>query len=357
MHFNFIDMKDILIGKHIIGLSKPCFLIAELSANHLHDFNLAVETIHKMKEAGADCVKLQTAKPDSITIDSNKSDFVIEGGTAWDGRTLYDLYKETNTPWEWHEPLKKIIEDLGMVFFSSPFDMKAVDFLETLEVPAYKIASFEITDIPLIKYAASKGKPMIMSTGIANIEDINDAIEACISSGNNQIILLKCTSAYPTPFEEVHLNSIPTIRNQFNCHIGLSDHTLGNIVPLGAVALGAKIIEKHFILKRSLGGPDAAFSLEPDEFKQMVNQIRDLENALGKSEIFVSKKVEKSRQFARSLYVVEDIKEGEVFTVKNIRSIRPGYGLKPKYLYEVIGKKAKIDVEKGTRLSWDLIIE
>jgi pseudaminic acid synthase len=348
-------MKDIKIGDFTVGDNRPCFIIAELSANHLHDFELAVKTIHKMKESGADCVKLQTAKPDSITIDCNKTDFIISGGTAWDGRTLFDLYKEANTPWEWHKPLKELIESLGMCFFSSPFDFQAVDFLEDLNVPAYKIASFEITDIPLIKYAAAKGKPIIISTGIAAIEDIRDAVAACLSVGNDQIILLKCTSAYPTPIEEVHLNMIPTISHTFNCQVGISDHTLGSLVPIGAVALGAKIIEKHFILDRAMGGPDSGFSSQPEEFKQMVDSIRNLESALGESKIFISNKMEKGRIFSRSLYVVQDIKRGETFTEKNIRSIRPGYGIRPIYFDEIIGKTAKTEIERGTRLSWDLI--
>ncbi|MCK9412232.1 MAG: pseudaminic acid synthase [Prolixibacteraceae bacterium] len=350
-------MRDIKLGNNLVGMDKPCFIIAELSANHLHDYDIAVKTIQKMKEAGADCVKLQTARPESITLDCTKPDFIVGGGTAWDGRALFDLYKETNTPWDWHEPLKRLVEDLGMVFFSSPFDFEAIDFLEKLNVPAFKIASFEITDIPLIKYAASKHKPMIISTGIATLDDIKDAVHACLSEGNDQIVLLKCTSAYPTPLAEVNLNMIPTIRNEFNCHVGLSDHTLCTSVPLGAVALGAKVIEKHFILDRMLGGPDAAFSLQPEEFKSMVNSVRDLEQALGKSEIAISEKVELSRQFARSLYVVQDVKKGEVFTDQNFRSIRPGYGIKPKYYYDIVGKTARANIERGTRLTWDLISE
>lgn len=355
MHFNNQIMNSLKIAERTVGINSPTFIIAELSANHLHNFDLAVKTIEAMKEAGADSVKLQTALPDSITINSNKEDFIVSGGTSWDGRTLYDLYSETNTPWEWHGPLKKVIEDLGMIFFSSPFDNKAVDFLEKLNVPAYKIASFEITDIPLIRHTASKGKPIIMSTGIAYEENIQDAIDACKSVNNHQIILLKCTSAYPTPFDEVNLRVIPELQKKFNCIVGLSDHTLGSLVPLGATALGAKVIEKHFILDRKLGGPDSEFSMEPNEFAQMVKDVRILETALGTNEIYISKKVEKSRQFARSLYVVEDIKMGELFTEMNVRSIRPGHGLPPKYLSEVLGKKSKQAIEKGTPLNWDLI--
>lgn len=347
-------MKTIDIGGKKIAKGKPSFIIAELSCNHLQNFDLAVKTIHEMKKAGADCVKLQTLTPGSITLDSRKKDFMIEGGTLWDGKSLFELYAEIYTPWEWHEPLKKITEELGMVFFSSPFDHEAVDFLDKLGVPAFKIASFEITDIPLIKHAASKQKPMIISTGIAREEDIRDAVDACKSEGNNQLILLKCTSAYPTPLDEVNLNTIPTIRDTFHCHVGLSDHTVGELVPLGAVALGAVVIEKHFILDRSMGGADSAFSMEPHEFKKMVDSVRAIELALGGNEILLSPKVEKSRQFARSLFVVEDIKEGELFSNKNIRSIRPGYGLQPKFLNDVIGKKAMKNIEKGTPLSRDM---
>lgn len=348
-------MKDIKIGNRTVGQNHPTFIIAELSCNHLNNFDLAIKTIQKMKEAGADCVKLQTSKPSSITIESDKPDFVVKGDTLWDGRTLYDLYSETYTPWEWHAPIKKAVEDLGMVFFSSPFDYDAVDFLEELNVPAYKIASFEITDIPLIKYTASKGKPVIISTGIAKEEDIQDAVEACRTVGNDQVILLKCTSAYPTPWDEVNLYVIPELRRKFNCAVGLSDHTLGDIVPIGAVALGAKVIEKHFILERSIGGPDAAFSMEPDEFAEMVKRVRILEQTFGISEIKISEKVEKNRQFARSLYVVEDIQKGEAFSEKNVRSIRPGFGVKPKFLPEVLGQSAKKNIEKGTPFSFDLI--
>lgn len=348
-------MNDIKIGSRVVGANHPTFIIAELSANHLRNYDLAVETIHKMKEAGADCVKMQTGFKGYITIDSDKPDFVVGGGTLWDGRTLYDLYNETETPLDWFKPLQKMVHELGMEFFSSPFDHKAVEFLADLDVPAYKIASFEITDIGLIRHAASKGKPVIISTGIATEEDIEDAVNACHSQGNKDVILLKCTSAYPTPLEDVNLNMIPTIQNRFQCHLGLSDHTLGHLVPLGAVALGARVIEKHFITDRNIGGPDAAFSMQPEEFKEMVDKVRDLEKALGRPEIVISEKIQKSRVFSRSLYIVEDVKEGDILTADNVRSIRPGYGLPPKYLDEILGKKAAKDTERGTRLSWDLI--
>lgn len=348
-------MKEVQIGNVKIGDGHRSFIIAELSCNHLNNYDLAVESIHKIKECGADCVKLQTAKPESITINSDKSDFVIKGDNLWKGRTLFDLYQEAHTPWEWHEPIKKLVEDLGMVFFSSPFDLKAVDFLESLNVPAYKIASFEITDIPLIRYTASKQKPIIISTGIAWEEDIAEAVDACRKEGNNQIILLKCTSSYPTPLKDVHLKVIPKIRERFDCLVGLSDHTTGSIVPQGAVALGASVIEKHFIMDRKLGGPDAAFSLEPSEFKEMVDSVRLMEESLGDSKITLTPQAEKSRSFARSLYVVENIKEGESFTSLNVKSIRPGYGMPPKFLPNIIGKRAVKDIERGTALSKDLI--
>lgn len=339
---------NIQIGNRIIGPDQPAYIIAELSCNHRHDYDIAVRTIYAMKEAGADCVKLQTAKPESITIDSDKDDFKVSGGTLWDGMTLFELYKEIHTPWEWHAPLQKLSHDLGMDFFSSPFDLKAVDYLENLDVPAYKIASFEITDIPLIKYAAKKGKPMIISTGVAMPENIADAVNACKEVGNHEIILLKCTSAYPTPLEEVNLAAIPLIRDQFDVQVGLSDHTKGFIVPVGAIAQGAVIIEKHFILDKSLGGPDADFSLEPIEFKTMVENVRKVEKAIGKALINSEEKVRKGRQFSRSLYVVEDVKEGEIFTHENVRSIRPGYGCHPKHLDQIIGKKATKDLSRGT---------
>ena len=349
-------MEDIKIGRFTFDEHSPVFIIAELSANHLNDFDVAIRTVKAMKDAGADCLKLQTVTPESITLDSDKPDFVVKGGTAWDGRKLIDLYKEVQTPREWHQPLKELAEKLGMYFFSSPFDNEAIDFLDSLNVPAFKIASFEITDIPLIKYAASKGKPMIMSTGIAEEEDIKDAVDACYEVGNKQVVLLKCTSAYPTPFEEVNLNMIPTLREKFDCHVGLSDHTMGSTVPMGAVALGARVIEKHFILDRNMGGPDAGFSMEPDEFKAMVNSVREMEKALGQSEIAISEKSRKGRVFARSLYVVKDIKKGEAFSQENIRSIRPGHGMKPKHFDSIIGKKATQDIDCGTALAADLIL-
>ncbi len=346
---------EIKIGNKSIGNGRHIFIIAELSANHLHSFDLAVKTIMAIKEVGADAVKLQTYTADTITIDSEKEYFRIKQGTPWDGNTLYKLYQEAYTPWEWQPELKKIAEDLGLLCFSSPFDKTSVDFLEKMNVPAYKVASFEITDIPLIEYIASKGKPVIISTGIAKLADIEEAVNACKRMENEQIALLKCTSAYPSPLEDVNLNTIPNLKDTFKTVVGLSDHTLGIAVPVVAVALGAKIIEKHFILDRSLGGPDAAFSLDPQEFKAMIEEVRRVEKALGEVSYELTDKMKKSREFSRSLFIVEDVKKGETFTEKNVSSIRPGFGLHPRYIKDVLGKKAARTVSKGTPLNWNLI--
>jgi len=343
------------IAKRKIGPGYPTFMIAEMSANHNQNFNEAVEIIHTARQCGADAVKLQTYTPDTLTIDAENENFRIKHNALWDGKTLYELYQEAHTPWEWQPKLKKIAEDLGLICFSTPFDKTAVDFLEEMNVPAYKIASFEITDIPLIEYIASKGKPVIISTGIATLCDIEEAINACKRMGNDQIALLKCTSAYPTPLEEVNLRTIPNMAETFKILVGISDHTLDISVPIASVALGAKIIEKHFILDRKLGGPDAAFSLEPEEFKAMVKAVREVEKALGEVSYELTGKMKKSREFSRSLFVVKDIKAGDFFTEKNIRSIRPGYGLHPRYLKDIIGRKAKNKIKRGTPLTWDLI--
>lgn len=321
----------------------------------MQKFEIAVKTVEAAKDSGADAIKLQTYTPDTMTIDLNSEHFIVNSDTIWDGQTLYNLYKEAYTPWEWQPKLKKIAEDLGLICFSSPFDKTSVDFLERMDVPAYKVASFEIQDIPLIEYIASKKKPVIISTGIATLSDIEAAVNACKRMGNEQIALLKCTSAYPAPLDEVNLMTIPNLAATFQTIVGLSDHTLGTSVPVAAVALGAKIIEKHFILDRKLGGPDAAFSLEPHEFKIMVGSIREVEKALGKVTYELTDKVKKNRVFARSLFVVKNIKKGEKFSDENIKSIRPGYGMHPKYITDIIGKKARKDVEKGTPLDWDLI--
>lgn len=343
------------IQDRTIDKNSPCFIIAEISANHNHKFDVAVETVKAIKRAGADAVKLQTYTPDTITINSDKEYFQIKQGTIWDGKTLYELYKEAYTPWKWQPKLKKLAEDLGLICFSSPFDKSAVDFLQDMNVPAYKIASFEITDIPLIEYTASKQKPMIISTGIATYEDVDEAVKACRRVNNNQIALLKCTSSYPAPIEEANLEMIPYLAKTFDVICGLSDHTIGITVPVAAVSLGAKIIEKHFILDKNLGGPDAAFSMEPNEFRAMVDAVRQAEKAIGKIDFTLSEKTKKSREHSRSLFVVKDIKAGDTFTEENIRSIRPGFGLPPKYLSEILGKRAKKDADKGTPLSWDLI--
>jgi pseudaminic acid synthase len=345
----------IKIGNRDIGNNNSVFIIAELSANHLQNFDLAVATIKAIKEAGADAVKVQTYTPDTITIDSDNEYFQIKQGTLWDKKTLYQLYKEAYTPWEWQPKLKEVAEELGLIFFSSPFDRTAVDFLEGINVPAYKVASFEITDIPLIEYIASKGKPIIISTGIATLSDIEEAINACKRMGNHQIALLKCTSAYPAPFDEMNLNTIPNLKATFKAVVGISDHTLGTSVPIASVALGVKIIEKHFILDRKLGGPDAAFSLEPNEFMSMVKAVREVESALGDVKYELTEKVKKSREFSRSLFVVEDVKAGDVFTEKSVRSIRPGFGLHPRYLNKILDRKARKDIKKGTPLDWDLV--
>jgi len=348
-------MEDIKISNIKIGANNKTFIIAELSANHNQDFDIAIKTIEAAAKAGADAIKIQTYTADTITINCNNEYFQIRQGTIWDGKTLYELYKEAYTPWEWQPKLKEIAEKLGLIFFSSPFDFTAVDFLEKMNVPAYKIASFEITDIPLIEYVAKKEKPVIISTGIAILEDIQLAVDTCRNAGNNQIALLKCTSTYPAPIEEANLLTIPDIEKRFNVISGLSDHTISNYVSIAAVALGAKIIEKHIILDRSIGGPDATFSIEPKELSELVKNVREVEKAMGNVSYELSPKTQKSREHSRSLFVVKDIKKGEIFSNENIRSIRPSFGLHTKYYSEILGKKAKINISKGTPLSWELI--
>ncbi|MFY2158383.1 pseudaminic acid synthase [Cytobacillus firmus] len=343
------------IGNFRIDKTSPTFIIAELSANHGHDINIAKETIKAAKEAGADAIKLQTYTADTITIDCDNDYFKIKSGTIWDGRTLHDLYKEAYTPWEWHGELMEYAKKLDLICFSSPFDKSAVDLLESLDVPAYKIASFEITDIPLIEYVASKKKPIIISTGIATLSEIDDAVKACRKVGNNQIILLKCTSAYPAKIEDANLKTMKNLKETFNVEVGLSDHTLGVSVPIVSVALGAKIIEKHFILDKSIGGPDASFSLDKQELRLLVDSVREAEKAIGKVDYELTDKKIKSREFSRSLFVIKDIKEGDMFTEENIRSIRPGFGLSPKYTDDIIGKSAKVGIQRGTPIQWSLI--
>jgi len=338
------------IGQFEINPDSKVFIIAELSANHNGSLEVAIETIKAAKRAGADAIKLQTYTADTITIDCDKEDFLIKG-TIWDGKNLYQLYQEAYTPWEWHEKLFNVAKEEGLICFSSPFDKTAVDFLEDLDTPAYKIASFEITDIPLIEYVASKGKPVIISTGIATLEDIEVALAACRRMGNHDIALLKCTSSYPAPIEEANMIMVHDFIDRFRVIPGLSDHTLGSTVPVVATCFGAKIIEKHFILDREIGGPDASFSMNEDEFSQMVKSVREAEKAIGVVDYEPTEKQIKGRDFCRSLYVVEDIKVGEVITEGNVRSIRPGFGLHPKFYNEVLGKIAVVNIKKGTPLS------
>lgn len=338
-----------------INKISPVFIIAELSANHNGSLETAIETIRAAKRAGANCIKLQTYTADTMTIDCDKVDFVING-TIWDGQNLYKLYQEAYTPWEWHEELFRVAKEEGLVCFSSPFDKTAVDFLENLNVPAYKIASFEITDIPLIEYVASKGKPIILSTGIAELEDIELALEACRRMGNNNIALLKCTSSYPAPINEANMFMVRDLAERFNIISGLSDHTMGATVPIVATCFGAKIIEKHFILDRSIGGPDATFSMNEEEFTAMVQAVREAESAIGVVDYKLTEKQAKGKDFSRSLYVVQDMKADDVITEENIRSIRPGFGLHPKYYNDILGKKVNKDIERGARLDMQFII-
>jgi pseudaminic acid synthase len=344
-----------VIGNFEINETSPIFIIAELSANHNGSLDNALATIKAAKRAGADCIKLQTYTADTITIDSTKEDFVLKQGTIWDGKNLYNLYQEAYTPWEWHEQLFKAAADEGLVCFSSPFDPTAVELLEQLNAPAYKIASFEITDIPLIKLVASKGKPVIISTGIATIEDIELAVKTCREVGNHDIALLKCTSSYPAPVEEANMMMVKDLSDRFGVISGLSDHTIGNIVPVVATCFGAKIIEKHFIIDRSIGGPDASFSMNEDEFREMVKAVREAEKAIGSVDYTLTEKQSSGREFSRSLYVVEDVTAGQILTNENVRSIRPGFGMHPKFLAAVIGKKFRSNVTKGERLTIDMI--
>jgi pseudaminic acid synthase len=325
------------------------FIIAELSANHGGKIEIAKETIKAAKEIGANAIKLQTYTADTLTLDCDKDDFIIKGGTLWDDRKLYDLYKEAYLPWEWHKELFEYAREIGIDIFSSPFDKSAVDFLEQFNPSAYKIASFEITDYELIRYTASKMRPIIISTGIATIDEIQDAVDICRSEGNNDIVLLKCTSSYPEPLEDANLKMIPNLAESFGVISGFSDHTIGSTAPITAVALGAKVIEKHFIVDKSIGGADAEFSMDKQEFANMIKAIRDTEKLLGKVDYSMSEKKRKSRQFARSLYVAKDIKKGEIFTEENIRSVRPSFGMHPKYLKDVLSQVAGRDYVFGDR--------
>jgi pseudaminic acid synthase len=345
---------SLTIGKRSVGIGLPVYVIAEMSANHGQKFEQAIKIIEAAKKAGADAIKLQTYTPDTITISSSRPEFRIEG-TIWNGRNLYDLYGEAYTPWEWQPRLKQVANDLGLDLFSSPFDSSAVDFLEKMDVPAYKLASFELVDIPLIQKMAHTGKPLIISTGMGTLEEIDEAVRTARQAGASQIALLKCTSAYPAVPEEMNLRTLPELSQRFDVPVGLSDHTVGIAAPVAAVAVGACIIEKHLTLSRSEPGPDSAFSLEPNEFKSMVEAVRVAEKALGEVHFGFSEREASSRVFRRSLFVVHDVKRGEPFTAENVRSVRPAHGLHTRHLPEILGQRAACDIERGTPLSWELV--
>lgn len=347
--------KEFKIGNRMVGEGHPTFIVAEMSANHLMDYDRAVQIIHAAKEAGADAVKLQTYTPDTITLDCENQYFQITQGTIWDGTSLHKLYETAYTPWEWQPKLMKIANDLGMECFSSPFDPTAVDFMTQMQMPAYKIASFEINDIPLIRKIAKLHKPMIFATGVAYLEDIERALAVCKEEGNDQVVLLKCTSAYPSPYEDMNLKVIPNMAQVFECLTGLSDHSMGTAAAVASVALGGHMVEKHLTLSRADGGPDGAFSMEPAEFKKMVDDIRIVEKALGKVTYELTEKQKRSREDSRSLFVVKDMKEGEEFTPENVRSVRPAFGMHTMYYEEILGRKAKQDLAKGTPLDWKYI--
>mgnify|MGYP001133266509 CR=1 FL=1 len=350
-----MGQDTIRIGSRLIGEGQPTYIVAEMSANHLQDYDRAEAIIRAAKAAGADAVKLQTYTADTITMDCENEYFQIKQGTIWDGTTFYKLYQEAFTPWDWQPRLVKLANDLGMDCFSSPFDFTAVDFMEEMDMPAYKIASFEIRDIPLIRKIAKLGKPVIMATGIAYLEDIERAVRVCREEGNDQIILLKCTSTYPSPYEDMNIRVIPHMAEVFDCMTGLSDHSMGSAVAVASVALGARMVEKHFTLSRADGGPDAAFSMEPAEFKKMADEIRIVEKALGRVTYQLTEKQERSREEGRSLFVTQDIGAGEVFTPENLRSIRPAFGMAPMYYEEVLGKKARVSVPRGTPMAWEYV--
>lgn len=347
--------KTITIGNKQIGDGCPAYVIAEMSGNHNNDFDRAVKIIEAAKESGADAIKVQTYTADTITLDCDNEHFQITQGTLWDGMTLHKLYEKAYTPWEWQPKLKMIANDMGLDFFSSPFDFTSVDFLEKMDVPAYKIASFEITDIPLIKKVASLGKPVIISTGIALPEDIELALDTCRKAGNENVILLKCCSAYPTPYEDINLKTMVDMAERFDCITGLSDHTMGGTVSAASVAMGGKVIEKHLTLRRADGGVDSAFSMEPAEFKKMVDDVRIIEKATGRVTYELTDKQIKEREHKRSLFIAKDMKKGDVFTPENLRSVRPGFGLHTKYYEEILGKTIKCDAVLGTPLSMDMI--
>lgn len=347
-------MKNFQIGERIVGSDYPTYIIAEMSGNHGQNFEQAVDILKAAKAAGADAVKLQTYTADTLTINSNEPPFQITGG-LWNGRNLYELYEEAYTPWDWQPKLKAVADDIGIDFFSTPFDASAVDFLEEMNVPAHKIASFEMIDHELLRKVAATGKPIIMSTGMATLEEIEESVKVLRDNGAEEIALLKCTSAYPAPPEEMNLRTIENLAQTFDVVAGLSDHTLGYAVPVAAVALGARIIEKHFTLSRALPGPDTAFSLEPEEFAAMVEAVRTAEQAIGNVSYGANEQESKSKIFRRSLFVVEDVKAGGQFTAANVRSIRPGNGLPPKHIGEILNRRASRDIKRGTPLDWDLI--
>lgn len=347
--------SEIRIADRTVGPGRSVYIIAELSANHGHSLDHAIRSIEAMKAAGADAVKVQTYTADTLTIPCNNEFFRIGGGTLWDGRTLYDLYQEASLPWEWQAKLQAKATELGLDFFSTPFDETAVDFLEGLGVPVHKVASFELVDLPLLRKVAATGKPIIMSTGMATLAELEEAVATIHAAGGQQLALLKCTSAYPALPEDMNLRTIADMQQRFGLPVGLSDHTLGVTAAAVAVSLGACIIEKHFTISRELPGPDAAFSLEPQEFAAMVTAIRETEKALGKVNYEINASEVKSRQFRRSLFVVENMRAGDLFTEKNLRSIRPGHGLHTRHLSEFLGKRVVRDVTAGTPLQWDLL--
>ncbi len=347
--------KEIAIGKHMISGDSPAFIIAEMSANHLQDFDRAAAILRAAKDAGADAVKLQTYTPDTITLDCGAPCFQITQGTIWDGTTLHKLYEAAYTPWEWQPKLKDMADEMGLALFSSPFDLSSVDFLEKMDVPAYKVASFEINDIPLIRKIAETGKPVILSTGIAYLGDIELALKTCREAGNEKVILLKCTSAYPAPYEDIHLRAMASLGAAFDCMVGLSDHTMGSAVAVAGVSLGARVVEKHLTLRRADGGADAAFSMEPEEFRKMVEDIRTAEKALGKTNYDLTNKQKSSRNFARSLFVAQDMRAGDVFTPDNLRSVRPSCGLHTRHYEELLGRRILKDAKMGTPVSWELV--
>lgn len=347
--------KKIRIGKRWIGEGEPCYVVAEVSGNHKQSFERALEIIEAASRAGADAVKLQTYTADTLTIDSDRDWFKIPAESVWAGKTLHQLYAEAYTPWEWHADLQDAARKLGLDLFSTPFDTTAVDFLEGLKVPAYKVASFEVVDVPLLRKIAKTAKPVIMSTGMASFDEIREAVDTLRGGGAGDVALLKCTSAYPAPPREMNLRTIAHLRSTFDVVAGLSDHTLGGCVAIAAVALGAAIVEKHFTLARADGGPDSSFSMEPEEFSAMVQAIRQVEAALGQVSYEATSEEAKNLCFRRSLFVVRDVKAGEALTEQTVRSIRPGYGLPPRYLDDIIGRKAARDILRGTPMSWDLV--